>query len=60
MMGDQDYVFLEPVRQLIKKQPHSQLVILDDCGHVCNVDQATAFNSLTTQFLFNKEQRLVS
>lgn len=53
IMGDEDYVFLEPVKQLVKKQPFSQLVILKDSGHVCNVDQATQFNEVSIQFLAN-------
>jgi len=53
IMGDEDYVFLEPVKRLVKKQPSSQLVILKDSGHVCNVDQAVKFNEVSLQFLSN-------
>ena len=50
-MGDEDYVFLEPVKRLVTSQPSSQLVILEESGHVCNVDQATKFNEVSLQFL---------
>ena len=51
VMGDEDYVFLEPVKQLVKEQSSSQLVILKDSGHVCNVDQSEKFNEVSLQFL---------
>ena len=53
IMGDEDYVFLEPVKRLVKKQQRSQLVILKNSGHVCNVDQAVKFNEVSLQFLSN-------
>ncbi|MCH7322762.1 alpha/beta hydrolase [Solibacillus sp. MA9] len=53
IMGDEDYVFLEPVKRLVKKHSSSQLVILKNCGHVCNVDQAAQFNEVSMQFLAN-------
>ena len=53
IMGDEDYVFLEPVKRLVKKQPSSKLVILKDSGHVCNVDQTEKFNEVSLQFLCN-------
>jgi len=53
IMGNEDYVFLEPVKELVKNQPLSELVILEDSGHVCNVDQAEQFNEISIQFLAN-------
>ncbi|MER1998887.1 MAG: alpha/beta hydrolase, partial [Lysinibacillus sp.] len=41
IMGEEDYVFLEPVKRLVKTQPMSKLVILKDSGHVCNVAWST-------------------
>ena len=53
IMGDEDYVFLEPVKRLVKLQPSSQLVILEESGHVCNVDQFQKFNEISLRFLTN-------
>ncbi|MEG0384115.1 MAG: alpha/beta hydrolase [Solibacillus sp.] len=53
IMGDEDYVFLKPVKRLVKEQSSSKLVILQDCGHVCNVDQDVEFNEVSLQFLCN-------
>ncbi|MGM9951155.1 MAG: alpha/beta fold hydrolase [Lysinibacillus sp.] len=51
IMGDEDYVFLEPVKRLVEEQPSSKLVILKNSGHVCNVDQAAQFNEVSLRFL---------
>lgn len=53
IMGDEDYVFLEPVKRFVKEQAASELVILKNSGHVCNVDQAADFNEVTMRFLAN-------
>ena len=53
IMGDEDYVFLEPVKRLVKLQPSSRLVILEESGHVCNVDQFQKFNEVSLRFLTN-------
>lgn len=51
IMGAEDYMFLRPVQQLVSTQAHSQLTILQNSGHVCNVDQAEQFNELSLAFL---------
>ena len=53
IMGEEDYVFLEPVKRIVKEHHSSELVILKDSGHVCNVDQAAQFNEVSLQFLAN-------
>ncbi|WP_455660667.1 alpha/beta fold hydrolase [Pradoshia sp.] len=60
IMGDEDYVFLEPVKRLVKAQSSSQLVILEESGHVCNVDQSEKFNEVTIQFLTNASRKSAS
>jgi len=51
IMGEEDYVFLKPVKALVTKHETSQLVILEDSGHVCNVDQPVKFNEVSIEFL---------
>jgi len=51
LMGDHDYMFLPQVMSLVKKQPNSILKIIPDSGHVCNVEQADMFNSLSLEFI---------
>lgn len=53
IMGEEDYVFLEPVKRLVKKFRNTELSILENSGHVCNVDQAQKFNEVSLNFLNN-------
>jgi pimeloyl-ACP methyl ester carboxylesterase len=53
VMGDQDVMFLEPVRTIIKTHKSSVLKILDKCGHVVNVERPDEFNKLSLAFIQN-------
>jgi pimeloyl-ACP methyl ester carboxylesterase len=53
IMGDQDVMFLEPVKNLVKLQPSSFLQVLDNCGHVVNVEKPDEFNLLSIAFIKN-------
>lgn len=54
VMGDQDVMFLEPVKQIIKTHKHSILNVLKKCGHVVNVEKPQEFNQLSLAFLQNQ------
>ena len=51
VMGEDDYLFLAPVKELVTKQPDLQLITVKDSGHVCNIDQPETFNKITVQFI---------
>jgi pimeloyl-ACP methyl ester carboxylesterase len=51
IMGDQDYMFLPSVREVIKSHKKSMLFVVPDCGHVVNVDKPKIFNSKMFEFL---------
>ena len=51
IMGDQDYMFLPSVREVIKSHKKSMLFVVPDCGHVVNVDKPKIFNSKMLEFL---------
>jgi pimeloyl-ACP methyl ester carboxylesterase len=51
LMGDQDYMFLPQVRSLVKKHEFSRLSIIENSGHVCNVEQPEVFNNLSIEFI---------
>jgi pimeloyl-ACP methyl ester carboxylesterase len=53
VMGDQDVMFLEPVRNIIKTHKSSILTILERCGHVVNVERPEEFNQLSLEFIQN-------
>ena len=55
VMGDQDVMFLEPVKKLVKDHKNSILKVLDKCGHVVNVEKPDQFNQLSLAFIKNHQ-----
>lgn len=51
LMGDQDYMFLPQVMSLVQKHEFSRLSIIENSGHVCNVEQPEVFNRLSIEFI---------
>jgi len=51
VMGDEDYMFLPQVMQLVRNHANSSLQIVPDCGHVCNVEQPDYFNKTAINFI---------
>ncbi len=51
LMGERDYMFIQPVREMVAAHQKSELMELPDCGHVCNVEQSELFNQLSIQFI---------
>jgi len=51
IMGDEDYMFLPQVKRLVKEHKFSVLEVLENCGHVCNVEQPEIFNQLSIDFI---------
>ena len=53
LMGERDHMFLPMVNKLVKKHLNSQLVVINNSGHVCNIDQPEIFNEQSIQFIKN-------
>ncbi|MFA5668328.1 MAG: alpha/beta hydrolase [Balneolaceae bacterium] len=51
IMGEEDYMFLAPVKQIVEKHKSSFLAIVENCGHVCNVERPNEFNDLSIDFI---------
>lgn len=51
LMGDEDHMFLPQVQNLIKHHTMSQLVVIPNSGHVCNIDQPELFNAASIAFI---------
>ncbi len=51
LMGDEDYMFLPSVKSIVKKHTNAVLKIINDSGHVCNVDQPELFNNYSIEFI---------
>jgi pimeloyl-ACP methyl ester carboxylesterase len=51
-MGEEDYMFLPSVRKVVEKHfKFSQLFVVQQCGHVVNIEQPLTFNSTVISFL---------
>jgi pimeloyl-ACP methyl ester carboxylesterase len=51
IMGDEDYMFLPQVKNLVKIHQNAALQVIDNCGHVCNVEQPDIFNRYSIDFI---------
>jgi len=51
IMGEEDHMFLPPVRVIVKQHQLAQLEVVANSGHVVNVDQPEVFNSLSIRFI---------
>ncbi|EEX91838.1 beta-ketoadipate enol-lactone hydrolase [Vibrio orientalis CIP 102891 = ATCC 33934] len=54
LMGDRDYMFIQPVKEMVAAHSDSQLREIENCGHVCNVERPDEFNQHSIAFI--KEQ----
>jgi len=53
LMGEHDHMFLPMVTDLVKKHFNSHLEVIQNSGHVCNIDQPEVFNERSIQFIKN-------
>lgn len=51
VMGGEDHMFLPPVKQIVASDKNSTLKVIENCGHVCNVERPNAFNRISIQYL---------
>jgi pimeloyl-ACP methyl ester carboxylesterase len=50
-MGEKDYMFIKPVKEMVAEHKSSQLLEIKDCGHVCNVENPEEFNRHSIAFI---------
>ncbi len=53
VMGEEDYLFLPTIRKVVKAHQTSELFVVEDCGHVVNVEQPLVFNKAVIGYLSN-------
>lgn len=58
IMGSEDYMFLRPVQQMVANHQNSFLSIIDNCGHVVNMEKPEVFNKLAIDFISNLNDRI--
>jgi len=51
VMGAEDHLFLPSIKNIVSKHVTSSLFVIDNCGHVVNVEQPEAFNNQTISFI---------
>jgi pimeloyl-ACP methyl ester carboxylesterase len=51
VMGDQDYLFLAPIQNMIQNVKNAALLVVNECGHVVNIEQAKVFNEEVIKYL---------
>ncbi|MFV0156939.1 alpha/beta hydrolase [Empedobacter falsenii] len=52
IMGSEDHMFLPSIENLIKSHTkNSELIVIEDCGHVVNVDQPHIFNEKVIAYI---------
>lgn len=51
IMGDEDHMFLPPVKNIVTKHSGAYLQVLPNSGHVVNVDQPELFNQYSIHFI---------
>lgn len=52
VMGREDYMFLPSVRKVVEQHyKSSQLYVIENCGHVVNVEQPNIFNEVVISFI---------
>jgi pimeloyl-ACP methyl ester carboxylesterase len=51
IMGEEDYMFLPSIAQLVKKHQSSELFVIPQCGHVVNIERPDIFNKQAIAFL---------
>lgn len=51
VMGAEDHLFLPSIKNIVNKHTTSSLFIINNCGHVVNVEQPEVFNNETIGFI---------
>jgi pimeloyl-ACP methyl ester carboxylesterase len=51
LMGGEDYMFLPSVRRIAERHRMAMLRVIDQCGHVCNIEQPDRFNRISIDFM---------
>lgn len=55
--GAEDHMFVNELRADLHEDENSELVILGQCGHVCNIEKADDFNQISLDFMSKHKTR---
>ena len=51
IMGDKDFIFLKNVLNNVFVNKNNKICTISNCGHICNIDFVTDFNTISLNFL---------
>lgn len=51
VMGREDYLFLPSIEKIVNAHTKSDLFVVENCGHVVNVEQPSIFNTTVIDYL---------
>ncbi|WP_298779522.1 alpha/beta hydrolase [uncultured Polaribacter sp.] len=51
VMGSEDHLFLPSIKNIVSKHVYSSLFVVDNCGHIVNVEQSETFNTQSIRFI---------
>jgi len=54
IMGEEDHLFLPAIKKVVISHLKSSLLIVENCGHVVNIEQSDTFNNQSIQFIQNQ------
>jgi pimeloyl-ACP methyl ester carboxylesterase len=58
IMGSEDYMFLPHIRESVNKAKNEGLLVIDKCGHVCNIERYKEFNQMALDFLIKTKKEV--
>ncbi len=58
IMGSEDHMFLPSITQLVKNHSASELFVVENCGHVVNIEQPSVFNKEVISYLYRLNEDL--
>jgi pimeloyl-ACP methyl ester carboxylesterase len=58
--GEEDHLFIEDVKKMAQLEPKGKLEIIENCGHIVNIEKAEIFNEITLDYLHQQKVSLSS
>ena len=55
LMGEEDYLFIPPVKEVVQRSDQFRLITIRNSGHVCNIDQPDEFNRHSNAYIREME-----
>ncbi len=57
VMGNEDHVFFRAARRFAARHQNARLVVFENCGHICNIEQYDRFNQTVLEFLLGNQSK---